>query len=153
MIFEDKNGKEIKLNRDELGYVAQDNTLFPDTIENNMTMFNSKLDEKVKRIVKQVEFENDLKKIQDGLKHEINLDEGNLSGGQKQKIVLARAILAGSKWLFIDEGTSAIDSKATKKILKNLLDQETTIVMIAHNFNDELENMFDRKISLKNGGD
>ncbi|AAS09069.1 ABC transporter ATPase component [Lactobacillus johnsonii NCC 533] len=153
MIFEDKNGKEIKLNRDELGYVAQDNTLFPDTIENNMTMFNSKLDEKVKRVVKQVEFENDLKKIPAGLKHEINLDEGNLSGGQKQKIVLARAILAGSKWLFIDEGTSAIDSKATKKILENLLDQETTIVMIAHNFNDELENLFDRKISLKNGGD
>ena len=49
---------------DELGYVAQDNTLFPDTIENNMTMFNSKLDEKVKRVVKQVEFENDLKKSQ-----------------------------------------------------------------------------------------
>ena len=153
VIFEDKNGKEIKLNRDELGYVAQDNTLFPDTIENNMTMFNSKLDEKVKRVAKQVEFENDLKKIPDGLKHEINLDEGNLSGGQKQKIVLARAILAGSKWLFIDEGTSAIDSKATKKILENLLDQETTIVMIAHNFNDELENLFDRKISLKNGGE
>ncbi len=151
MIFEDKNGKEIKLNRDELGYVAQDNILFPDTIENNMTMFNSKLDEKVKRVVKQVEFENDLKKIPASLKHEINLDEGNLSGGQKQKIVLARAILAGSKWLFIDEGTSAIDSKATKKILENLLDQETTIVMIAHNFNDELENLFDRKISLKNG--
>ena len=64
MICEDKNGKEIKLNRDELGYVAQDNTLFPDTIENNMTMFNSKLDEKVKRVVKQVEFENDLKKSQ-----------------------------------------------------------------------------------------
>ena len=145
--------KKLNLNRDELGYVAQDNTLFPDTIENNMTMFNSKLDEKVKRVVKQVEFENDLKKIPAGLKHEINLDEGNLSGGQKQKIVLARAILAGSKWLFIDEGTSAIDSKATKKILENLLDQETTIVMIAHNFNDELENLFDRKISLKNGGD
>lgn len=153
VIFEDKNGKEIKLNRDELGYVAQDNILFPDTIENNMTMFNSNLDKKVKRVVEQVEFENDLKKIPDGLKHEINLDEGNLSGGQKQKIVLARAILAGSKWLFIDEGTSAIDSKATKKILENLLDQETTIVMIAHNFNDELENLFDRKISLKNGGE
>ena len=73
------------------------------------------------------------------------MDEGNLSGGQKQKIVLARAILAGSKWLFID--------KATKKILENLLNQETTIVMIAHNFNNELENLFDRKISLKNGGD
>ena len=81
------------------------------------------------------------------------MDEGNLSGGQKQKIVLARAILAGSKWRFIDEGTSAIDSKATKKILENLLNQETTIVMIAHNFNNELENLFDRKISLKNGGD
>lgn len=153
VIFEDKNGKEIKLNPDELGYVAQDNILFPDSIGNNMTMFNSNLDKKVKRVVKQVEFENDLKKIPDGLKHEINLDEGNLSGGQKQKIVLARAILAGSKWLFIDEGTSAIDSKATKKILENLLNQETTIVMIAHNFNNELENLFDRKISLKNGGD
>ena len=51
----------------------------------------------------------------------------------------------------IDEGTSAIDSKATKKILKNLLDQETTIVMIAHNFSNELINAFDRKIVLSNG--
>lgn len=51
-----------------------------------------------------------------------------------KKIVLARTKVYGSKLLLIDEGTSAIDEKATLKILKNILQGPETIVFIAHNW-------------------
>ena len=51
--------------------------------------------------------------------------------------------------LLIDEGTSAIDSKATKKILEKLLKSDQTIIMIAHNFSKELTEMFDKEIHLE----
>ncbi|UKV65865.1 hypothetical protein [Lactobacillus johnsonii] len=50
--------------------------------------------------------------------------------------------------LLIDEGTSAIDSKATLSILKELLKSEQTIIMIAHNLSQKSINMFDREIHL-----
>lgn len=151
--FKDKDDNLINLNQDELGYIAQDGTLFPDTIENNITMFNSSLNSQVKSAVVAVNFAQDLAKMPQGLEQRVDLDNENLSGGQKQKIILARAIVHHRKWILIDEGTSAIDSQATKEILKNLLKSDSTIIMIAHNFSQDLVDMFDRKIELENGGE
>lgn len=153
IIFEDKNGKELKPNLDELGYVAQDNTLFPDTIKNNITMFNDALNDQVPITAEKADFNKDLKKFPDGVNSFVDLDKDNLSGGQKQKIILARTMLHHPAWLFIDEGTSAVDSKGTKEILQNLLATDSTIIMIAHNFSDDLIKMFDRQIKLTNGGE
>lgn len=150
--FIDKNGQKLNFDLDELGYIAQDNTLFPDTIENNITMFNQDLNDQVQNAADKVDLTKDLAKFPDGLASQIDLDKGNLSGGQKQKIVLARALVHNSPWLFVDEGTSAVDSEATKKILQNLLSAENTVVMIAHNFSNDLVSMFDRQINLTNGG-
>ncbi|MCW8106372.1 ABC transporter ATP-binding protein, partial [Lactobacillus mulieris] len=68
--------------------------------------------------------------------------------GQRQKIILARALVHKAKIIFIDEGTSAIDETGTKKILKYLSQLDVTVVFIAHNFNLELEQYFDRVIHL-----
>ena len=57
-----------------------------------------------------------------------------------------------SPWLFIDEGTSAIDSESTKHILQNLLATDDSVIMIAHNFSNELFSMFDRVVKLDDGG-
>ncbi|QQP29519.1 ATP-binding cassette domain-containing protein [Lactobacillus ultunensis] len=151
--FKDKDDNLINLNQDELGYIAQDGTLFPDTIENNITMFNSSLNSQVKSAIVAVNFAQDLAKMSQGLEQRVDLDNENLSGGQKQKIILARAIVHHRKWILIDEGTSAIDSQATKEILKNLLKSDSTIIMIAHNFSQDLVDMFDRKIELENRGE
>lgn len=132
----------------EIGYMAQDVTLFPDTIKNNITMFDPKLNEAVEQICKQIEFEKDLRNFPNGLDTIVNLDKNNLSGGQKQKIALARIKIHDNQFLLIDEGTSAIDSKSTKEILDNLLKSKQTVIMIAHNFSDELKNMFDYQIKL-----
>lgn len=50
--------------------------------------------------------------------------------------------------MLIDEGTSAIDQAATMRILKRLVKTDATIVFIAHNFNDEMQKIFDHEICL-----
>lgn len=149
VIYKDASGKSISPSPEEIGYIAQDNTLFPETIENNITMFDSKLNKQIDYILKNVELKKDIDKFPAGMETIIDLDKDNLSGGQKQKIVLARAQIHNSSILLIDEGTSAIDSKATRKILEKLLKSDQTIIMIAHNFSKELTEMFDKEIHLE----
>nr|MDF9462527.1 ATP-binding cassette domain-containing protein [Lactobacillus amylovorus] len=125
--------------------------VFPATIEDNITMFNEKLDNRVDQAVKEVDFDTDISKFKDGLNEELDLDKLNISGGQRQKIVLARAKVHNSDIILIDEGTSAIDQNATMDILKNLVKSKATIVFIAHNFNEGMRRLFDREIHLVKG--
>lgn len=151
ILFKNSEGKAIKPNLGKIGYIAQDSVLFPDTIKNNITMFNSKLDDQVDRITKDVQLETDLARFPDGTSTVIDLDSDNLSGGQKQKIILARTQIHHSQFVLMDEATSAIDSIATKKILQKLLESDATLILIAHNFDQQLRSMFDREIHLVGG--
>lgn len=148
IIYEDNAGKAFTPAPEKIGYLAQDNILFPDTIRNNITMFDFKLDQTAEKIVEQVKLSDDLKKFPKGIQTFVDLDQDNLSGGQKQKVVLARAKIHNSQLLLIDEGTSAIDQRATKEILTNLLKSDQTIIMIAHNFSQDIVAMFDKEVHL-----
>lgn len=151
VVYKDQNGKEIVPDLSKIGYIPQNPVVFPATIEDNITMFNDKLDSKVKQVVKEVNFDADIAKFKDGLNEELDLDKLNISGGQRQKIVLARAKVHDSNIILIDEGTSAIDQKATMDILQRLVKSKATIVFIAHNFNERMRKMFDREIHLVKG--
>lgn len=148
VIFEDKTGKEITPDLSKIGYIPQDPIVFPASIKDNITMFDDKLDDKVEKVVEEVKFDGDINKFKNGLNQEIDLDKLNISGGQRQKIVLSRAKVHGSDIILIDEGTSAIDQKATMSILENLVRSKATIVFIAHNFNEGMRQLFDREIHL-----
>lgn len=148
IIFEDKDGNEIVPDLRKIGYLPQDPVVFPASILDNVTMFDDKLDNKVAEAVKEVNLSGDLKRFDKGIDKELNLDKLNISGGQRQKIVLARAKVHDSDIILIDEGTSAIDQKATMDILNNLLKSKATIVFIAHNFNEKMHDLFDREIHL-----
>ena len=148
VVYKDQNGKEIVPDLSKIGYIPQNPVVFPATIEDNITMFNEKLDNRVDQAVKEVDFDTDISKFKDGLNEELDLDKLNISGGQRQKIVLARAKVHNSDIILIDEGTSAIDQNATMDILKNLVKSKATIVFIAHNFNEGMRQLFDREIHL-----
>ena len=148
VVYEDKAGKKINPDLSKIGYLPQDPVVFPASIEENITMFNEKLNGKVKQVINEVNFADDIAKFTEGLDEKIDLDKLNISGGQRQKIVLARAKVHNSDIILIDEGTSAIDQKATMSILKNLLKSKATIVFIAHNFNEGMHQLFDREIHL-----
>lgn len=136
----DKNGKFLKPNLNQIGYIPQDPVLFPGTIQENITLFNDSLNEKAKYWAEKVQLGTDLTKV--------DLDKNNLSGGQKQKVVLARTQVYESKLVLIDEGTSAIDSKNTQIILQNLLQSSATVIFIAHNLTPEMHKLFDRELKL-----
>ena len=148
VVYKDQNGKEIVPDLSKIGYIPQNPVVFPATIEDNITMFNEKLDNRVDQAVKEVDFDTDISKFKDGLNEELDLDKLNISGGQRQKIVLARAKVHNSDIILIDEGTSAIDQNATMDLLKNLVKNKATIVFIAHNFNEGMRQLFDREIHL-----
>lgn len=149
--FLNKAGKTIDPDMSRVGYIPQAPNLFPGTIKNNITMFNNKLNDRVLKVVDEVNFSKDLQKFKDGVDEELNIDDLNISGGQRQKIVLARAKIHDSDIILIDEGTSAVDQKATMDILQELLKSQATIVFIAHNFTENMRQMFDREIHLTKG--
>ena len=91
VVYKDQNGKEIIPDLSKIGYIPQNPVIFPATIEDNVTMFNEKLANRVDQAVKEVDFDTDISKFKDGLNEELDLDKLNISGGQRQKIVLARA--------------------------------------------------------------
>jgi len=121
--------------RKNISLVSQDTTLFDDTIKNNIAYAN--LDATNEEIIEAAklsyseEFINDLPK-----KYETIIGENGvrLSGGEKQRISIARALLKKSPIILLDEATSSLDSETEEKIQEaiNILTKNRTTLVIAH---------------------
>ncbi len=149
VLYKDSWGKIIHPDMNQIGYLAQDLTMFDASILENITMFNSKLDSKAATVVKANEFVKDEERFKKGLDTEIEVKHDLLSGGQQQKVVLMRALIHQKSVLYLDEATSAIDQEATTKILQNLVQGKQTILMVAHNLNEKQKMLFDHEIHLE----
>ena len=149
VIYKNKNDELIHPDFNQIGYLAQDLTMFDASILENITMFNSKLNDRVNSAVEANAFVHDEEKLKDGLATEIEVKHNLLSGGQQQKVVLMRAMVHEKSILYLDEATSAIDQKGATKILRNLTQGKETLLMIAHNLSEEQRALFDREIHLE----
>ena len=148
IIFKDKDGAVVNPDMSKIGYIPQDPVLFPVSIADNMTMFVDKLKSALPSLVEKVQLAGDIAKFDDGLNQKIDLNKLNISGGQRQKIVLVRALVHQSEIILIDEGTSAIDQQATMQILHEVKSTPATVIFIAHSFNEQMKQLFDREIHL-----
>ena len=148
IIFKTEEGKQFSPAPNEIGYLAQDPKVFPGTIADNITMFKKQLLDQVPDVLNKVQLTADVTRFPSGINTEVDLDQGNLSGGQRQKIILAREEIFKNDIVLLDEATSAIDSAATEKIMHELTTSDKTIVIIAHNLNDKVKAMFDKEIKL-----
>jgi len=126
---------KIESLRSNISLVSQDITLFDDTIKNNIKY--SKLDATEEEIVEAAklsfcdEFVSKLPKKYDTL---IGENGVRLSGGEKQRLSIARAMLKKSKIILLDEATSSLDADTEQKIQEaiNLLTKNRTTLVIAH---------------------
>lgn len=140
--------------RRELAYVSQNIYLLDSTIKRNIAFnfFNEKIDEKkLDNAIKIAELEKTIMSLPYGLESKVGSDGLRLSGGEKQRIAIARAIYMDPNIIFMDESTSALDSDTESKIMKNLKDyfNKKTIVLIAHR--KTTIDKCDKVWSLKNG--
>ena len=121
--------------RENISLVSQETTLFDDTIKNNIKYANENAtDEEIFEVAKLSNSDDFIQKLPRKYDTIIGENGVRLSGGEKQRISIARAIIKKSKIILLDEATSSLDSETEGKIqeaLKYLTNNKTTVV-IAH---------------------
>lgn len=119
--------------RKKFGVVLQDGKLISGSIFENITITapGTKL-EHVKEVVKAVGLEDDINQMPMGLHTVLSENSGTISGGQQQRILIARAIVANPKIIYFDEATSALDNVTQAMVCESLERLKATRVVIAH---------------------
>lgn len=124
---------ELKALRDQVAFVLQKNTLFSGTIRDNMRWGNEKAtDEEIIQALKRAQAWEFVSRYEDGLDHWVEQGGSNFSGGQKQRLTIARALLKSPKIIILDDSTSAVDMATEARIqqaFKEELKDVTTIII------------------------
>lgn len=121
--------------RDKCGSVMQEGYIFSDTIKNNIIVGDTVIDyEKLNLATEVANIKDYIVNLPLGFETILGANGTGLSTGQKQRILIARAVYKDPDFLFFDEATSALDANNEKKITDNLTDFYTgkTVLIIAH---------------------
>lgn len=149
----DVRNYDLESLRDEVAVVLQKNILFSGTIKENLRWGKKDAtDEELVRVCKLAQADEFIEQFPD--KYDTYIEQGgtNVSGGQKQRLCIARALLKKPKILILDDSTSAVDTKTDAMIRKALREEipETTKIIIAQR-TSSLEDA-DQIIVLDGGG-
>lgn len=127
--------KNIKSWQSNVGYIYQSTFLMNDTVENNIS-FNSKKDDlhyqKISKIIKLIKLNSLISKLPNGLNTIVGDDGAKLSGGQIQRIGIARALYFDRKLLICDEITNSLDNISENSVINSLKTIDKTIIIISH---------------------
>lgn len=150
ILFGTMNYKDlsIKTIRDNIVYVGQNENIFTGSIKENITFGNKVSDLNFDKICKICKVDDVANKKTFRYESLIGSDEGNISGGEKQRIILARAVLKDFNVLILDEALSEVDIKLELEILKSIREnyKDKTIIYISHK---KYSNIFDKVINME----
>ena len=154
ILIDGNNVKDYSLEylRDQVGMVLQKNTLFSGTVKENLLWGNKEAsDEEIKWACKQACVDEFIENFPKGYDTYLKQGGVNVSGGQKQRLCIARALLKHPKILILDDSTSAVDTK-TDSLIQTAFKTEipdTTKIIIAQRISS-IENC-DKIIVMDNG--
>ena len=145
---------EVKIDslRKNISLVSQETTLFDDTIKNNIKYANENAtDEEVLEVAKLSNSDEFIEKLPNKYETIIGENGVRLSGGEKQRISIARAMIKKSSIILLDEATSSLDTETESKIQEalNTLTKNKTTIVIAHRLSTVLNS---NNIYLINSG-
>ena len=135
--------------RNLVGFVPQDPYLFETTLRENLTYGRAIPEAEVERIIQLVQLEEFVHALPSGLNTSLGPDGATVSGGEKARIALARAILRRPKILILDEATASLDSENEERIYRYLLQMSATVVGVTHRLSTL--KLFPRIVALSKG--
>ncbi len=119
---------------DNVTYVSQEAPIFDGTLRENL-IFDKKInDDKIIKVLKLVCLDKFYEKLEDGLDTELGEKGVRMSGGERQRVALARLFFDDSKIIILDEATSAMDNITERQVMENIIKQldKKTLIIIAH---------------------
>lgn len=122
--------------RSKIGYVPQDIFLFSGTVAENISLHNPNASlEEIIEAAKKAGADEFIQKLPKRYETVLGEHGGGLSGGEKQRLALARALLGNPSFLILDEATSSLDTVSEMeihKVIKNLRRENIAVILIAH---------------------
>lgn len=144
--------KEISLGSlyEHLSIVQQNVFIYDDTIENNITMFRECPKEKLQAVLAKTGL---VKLIEEkSLSYRCGENGSGLSGGEKQRISIARSLLCNPKVLLMDEATSALDAENTALVERMIAEaKEMTRIVVTHKLNPSTLKQYDKIVVVRDG--
>jgi ATP-binding cassette subfamily B protein len=123
----------VHVNRAKVAYVPQEAPLLDDSIRNNLLFgLPDGSDEELMQALAAAKLDDFVAAQPFGLETSVGDNGALFSGGQRQRLGLARAILRGSELLLLDEATSALDEESERRVLENLSRSGKTILLVTH---------------------
>ena len=135
-----------------IGVVSQEAFLFNDTVENNITLYREYAPQEIRRAVEEAGLSGFVASLPEGLQTKVDENGKNLSGGEKQRVSLARAILQKSRILLLDEFTANLDEQTAGEIEQRLLSREDCLIIaVTHRLKPETLRRYDDILVLAQG--
>ena len=136
-VFVDKKSIYNNLNgwQNQIGYIPQQIVILNDSLRNNILFgldnknYN---DSKLRNILKKVNLKDFYTQLPNGLNEKISEEGLNISGGEVQRIGIARALVNNPQIIFLDEATSALDTFTENTILKEINSLKKTVIFVSH---------------------
>lgn len=133
-----------------IGNIEQQVFLFEDTVRNNLTLYKNYTEEEIEKAIQDAGLTDFVKKLSNGLDTIIYDNGKNISGGERSRIVIARALLSKAGILLMDEAFASLDMERAREIEKTILSlKDMTVINVSHIIFNDTKDLYDRVITVK----
>ena len=143
---------EIAALPDRLAMIHQKTFLFNDSVRNNLTLWKSYTENEISEVIKKAGLKEVMEHLPQGLDTIIEENGSNFSGGECQRLAIARALLSGKDILLMDEATSALDEQTANDVENSILSLENiTCISVTHRLSRENMKKYSAVLKMDNG--
>lgn len=154
IIIDGVNSKDIKLSSiyEIMSIIQQNVFMFDDSIESNIALYGDYSDKEIDKAILNSGLKSLIDSLPNGKDTSVGENGSNLSGGEKQRVSIARALIKNTPIILLDEATASLDAETSFEIENSLLNIEgLTSLVVTHKLNPELLKKYDKIVVLENG--
>lgn len=144
---------ELSVLPDRLAMIHQKTFLFNDSVRNNLTLWKSYTENEISEVIKKAGLKEVMEHLPQGLDTIIEENGSNFSGGECQRLAIARALLSGKDILLMDEATSALDEQTANAVESSILSlEDITCISVTHRLSRENMKKYSAVLKMDNEG-